>query len=250
MRYVLAIAGSDPTGGAGLQRDVETILEHGARPLGVVTSVTVQDGLRVTASRSLPAWLVKEELEILLERFSPDAVKIGLTGSPGVTDTIHHILAQKHPRGIVVDPVIRATSGYRFARTSTLCSLKRLMGIATIVTPNIEEAELLTGVSIRNTADMERAGERLLGLGCGCVLVKGGHLKEDPVDLLLDGKRVYRFPARRIRLSSMFLHGTGCILSTAIACGLAEGLTVRDSVERARAYLQRVLRRRMSRGTL
>ncbi len=250
MRCVLTIAGSDPTGGAGLQRDIETILALDARPLSVVTSITVQSPVRVLTARSLRPTLVRDQLEAILERFSPDAVKIGLAGSPGVMDAIYHLLSERAARNIVLDPVIRATSGYRFVGGRGVEALKRLFSLATLITPNLYEAALLTGVNIRDEASMREAARRLLSTGCRHVLIKGGHLEGDPVDTLFDGKRVYPFPSERITLPDGLLHGTGCILSTAIACHLAAGKHVAEAVRNGKHYLLKVLGRRKLTGSL
>ncbi len=250
MRCVLTIAGSDPTGGAGLQRDIETILALDARPLSVVTSITVQSPVRVATARSLGPALVRQQLEALLERFSPHAVKIGLAGSPRAMDAIYQLLDERATRNIVLDPVIRATCGYRLVRGRGIEALRRLFSLATLVTPNLYEAALLTGVDIRDEASMREAAGRLLSAGCRHVLIKGGHLKGDPVDTLFDGERVYRFPSKRITLPDGLLHGTGCILSTAIACHLAAGLPMAEAVDRARSYLLKVLGRRKLMGSL
>ncbi len=248
MKYVLTIAGSDPTGGAGIQRDIETILELGKRPLSVVTSVTVQSPLRVITSKSLPARLVREQLVVILKEFSPDAIKIGLTGSASVIDALYDVLKEKSPVSVVLDPVIKASSGYMFVRGDGLRALKRLLSVATMVTPNLYEAEVLSGVSIRDDITLRKAAERILSSGCSHVLIKGGHLKGPPVDTLFDGKKVYTFGARRLPLSERLLHGTGCILSGAIACHLAEGTTAVEAVKRAKGYLEGVLRGRARRG--
>lgn len=250
MSHVLSIAGSDPTGGAGIQRDVETILSLGLRPLTVVTTLTAQSPERVVKVQAVPYRMVEAQLQAVLSWVKPSAIKIGLAGSPATIDAIGRLLKDIKPKHLVIDPVIRASSGNHFLTRRGMERLLGLIPLATMVTPNIDEAEALTGIAIEDIGSLERAARSILSMGCGAVLIKGGHLEGDPVDRLFTAEGVELFRARRLGLDAGLLHGTGCILSCAIACYLALGRQPADAVRLAKGYLKGVLKRRAQRQSL
>jgi hydroxymethylpyrimidine/phosphomethylpyrimidine kinase len=239
----LIIAGSDSSGGAGLQADIKTATAFGVYAATAVTAVTVQDTVRLHGIHEIPSFIVREQIACVLDDIGADAIKIGLLGSATIVEIVAEVLqpaACNIP--IVLDPVLASTSGTALLQEGAISILKeRLVPLATVLTPNIPEAETLTGIPIRDTNDMRNAGERLHALGASAVLVKGGHGQGDSVgDVLVDrqGMRTFSSP----RIESRNTHGTGCTLATAIACGLAQGMTLVDSIERARAYVQEAIR--------
>lgn len=244
MKTILTIAGFDPSGGAGLQSDLKTFGDFGCRGLSVATALTAQNSTRVTSTLAVPPAFLKKQLLALLEEFTVDAVKIGMAGSAANIRAVELFIRKNGLRNIVLDTVLVSTSGYPLLDKKGVPALKRLLPLVRIVTPNIPEAEALTGLSIDNVAGMEEASRLIHSMGAPFVLIKGGHLLGPPVDILYDGKNFKRFAGRRIRGRKERFHGTGCILSSAIAAGLAKGQSVKRSVEEARKYLNRVLTER------
>jgi len=244
MKTILSIAGSDPSGGAGLQRDLKTFDDFGCRGLSVTTALTAQNSTRVYSTLAVPPEFVKDQALALLEEFSVDAVKIGMTASAANIRAIAQLIRKKALANIVLDTVLASTGGYEFLDEKGLDALKKLLPLTTLVTPNIPEAEVLTGIGITNTDAMHDAALRLKTMGAPSVLVKGGHLKGPPVDLLYDGKNFQRFTGRRIRGATGRFHGTGCILSSAIAAGIAKGHSLKKSIKEAKEYLNHTLAKR------
>lgn len=238
MTTVLVIAGLDPSAGAGILADVRVAAEHDVRAVGVVTALTVQDSRGVEAVHPVDAGVLAAQLARLLSDVCPEAVKIGMLGDEGVALAVAHALAPLAPRvPIVWDPVLAPTRGaVRLFEGDTGMVAAALLPVARLVTPNLHEAEALTGLPIETVADLRGAAERLRALGARSVLVKGGHLSgEAAVDVLVDGDDIVERSARRLDTGP--LHGTGCVLSMAIACGLARGMPLVEAVDRARAYL-------------
>ncbi len=239
---ILIISGSDSGGGAGLQADIKTATVLGAYAMTAVTAVTAQDTRSVRAIHLVPPGIVREQIEATLDDIGADAIKTGMLGSAQVVATIADALAA---RGIplVVDPVMASTSGTDLLEPFALDMLKaRLFPLAALVTPNLPEAARLCGFAINSPDTLLRAGAMLLAMGPGAVLVKGGHGGSDTVtDLLFTkdaGPRAYI--ARRI--DTPHTHGTGCTLSTAIACGLGSGLALGDAIARAHDFVQTAIR--------
>jgi hydroxymethylpyrimidine/phosphomethylpyrimidine kinase len=240
---VLSIAGSDSGGGAGIQADVKTVTALGGYAATVITALTAQNTLGVTGVFAVDADFVSEQLRAVLDDVGADAIKTGMLFSARI---IRRLAAELESRAtsvpVVVDPVMVAKGGARLLEEdATRALIERLVPLAALVTPNIPEAEVLTGLRVRGVDDLPRLADALLTLGPSAVLVKGGHLEGDEVvDLLrtADGAE-HRFTGPRIHTRST--HGTGCTLSSAIATGLAEGLTLESSVARARRYVQRAL---------
>jgi hydroxymethylpyrimidine/phosphomethylpyrimidine kinase len=232
---VLAVAGSDSAGGAGIQADLKTMLALGVHGMSVVCAVTAQNSVGVQGYWEVPPDAVRAQLASVLGDIGVQAVKTGMLASAPIVQTVASMLAGV-PAPIVIDPVAVSKHGDSLLSGGTLDALKRdLLPLATVVTPNLLEAELLTGQSISDEAGMRRAAEALSALGPRWILVKGGHLPGNPVDLLFDGSEVTRFPAQRI--DSPHTHGTGCTLASAIASNLALGMAVPAAVEAAKEFV-------------
>ena len=226
----LTIAGSDPSGGAGIQADLKTFHQFGVYGEAVITLLTVQNTQRVSRVEILPEALVLDQLAAVLEDIPPQAVKTGALGSPEMVRSIARaIVGFTFP--LVVDPVMVSKHGAPLGGGGW----EDLIPLATLVTPNLAEAEILTG-----TADMRGAAESLYEMGARAVLIKGGHREHDALDLLFDGQQWTEFPAPRIDTRNT--HGTGCTYSAAITAGLAFGLSVRDAVARAKRFIDAAIR--------
>lgn len=236
----LTIAGSDPSGGAGIQADLATFHRFGVFGLGAITLLTVQNTQRVSRVETVPADLVIDQIAEVITDISPAAAKTGALGSVDIVEALADI-AGTFPFPLVIDPVLISTQGTRLLARDAESVLKtRLLNSARLITPNIPEAESLTGMTIRNEADMRRAAELLLHFGCQAVLIKGGHSSGEPVDYLLDEDSGWNaFPGKRIRTSHT--HGTGCVYSAAITACLALGYDLVDAVEISRDYIQRAI---------
>lgn len=261
MRTALSIAGSDPTGGAGLQLDLQVFRAHGIHGLGVVSALTVQDTAKV--HRVLPAFpnVVLDQLRVLLRDLRPGAVKLGMLATDDVAAAVElglSALDAKPTRGavvaseaeapppLVIDPVLAASDGTPLLERRAHATLARLVARATLVTPNLPEAAALTGEDASSEAGAIRAGRRLVAeLGALAALVKGGHRDGPPDDLLVtrehDGLHVERFAGER--LVGPPVHGTGCALASAIAARLARGEALRNAVVGARAFVHEAIRR-------
>jgi hydroxymethylpyrimidine/phosphomethylpyrimidine kinase len=234
---VLAIAGSDSGGGAGIQADVKTMLALGVHGMTVVCAVTAQNSVGVQGYWELPAEAVRAQLDSVLGDIGAQAIKTGMLASPVLVATVADVLAELAPATpIVVDPVAVSKHGDSLVSAGTLDAMRgQLLPLATIVTPNLLEAGLLTGMHIEAEAEMLVAARALLETGPQWVLVKGGHLPGSPVDLLVSADAVLRFPGERI--TSEHTHGTGCTLASAIASRLAVGDDVPTAVQAAKEYV-------------
>lgn len=237
---VLTIAGSDCSGGAGIQADLKTMTVHGVYGMSVVTSLTAQNTTGVYAIFDVSADFLRLQLDAVFEDIFPDAVKLGMISSAAQTEAIAERLAFYRPRYTVVDPVMVATSGARLMQEDAVAALQgALLPLASLITPNIPEAEILSGICISGREDMERAARTLFDrYGCA-VLVKGGHGVKDADDLLCTDKGRVWFRGERIRNPNT--HGTGCTLSAAIASNLAKGASMEDAVRRAKEYISGAL---------
>ncbi len=242
MRKALTIAGSDSSGGAGIQADIKTMTMNGVYAMSAVTALTAQNTTGVTGILEASPEFLGKQLDAVFEDIFPDAVKIGMVSSSELIEVIADRLEYYKAVNIVVDPVMVSTSGSRLIAEAAIEVLKaRLLPLATVITPNIPEAEILTGLVIKDEAGMEKAARQLSGqFGCA-VLVKGGHSINDANDVLYskDAEDPVWFKGRRI--DNPNTHGTGCTLSSAIASNLAKGLSLTESVERAKEYLSGAL---------
>lgn len=232
----LTIAGSDPSGGAGIQADLGAFHRFGVYGLAAITLLTVQNTRRVTRVETVPADLVFDQIREVVDDIPPAAAKTGALGSVEIVEGLSE-LAAGFSFPLVVDPVLVSTHGTRLlARDAEFALRTKLLPCASLVMPNIPEAELLTGVTIKNEGDMRRAAELLLNLGCRAALIKGGHSSGEPVDYLLDDDGWNAFPGKRIKTNHT--HGTGCVYSAAITACLALRYTLAEAVEISRNFIQ------------
>ncbi|HTT84085.1 MAG TPA: bifunctional hydroxymethylpyrimidine kinase/phosphomethylpyrimidine kinase [Rhizomicrobium sp.] len=235
---LLIIAGSDSGGGAGIQADIKTATAFGVYAMTAITAVTVQDTLRVHAVHPVPASIVRDQIACVGDDIGADAVKIGMLGSKEIVQAVAAALQDFAPIPIVLDPVLASTSGTQLLAADSIDIMtSRLFPLAALVTPNIPETERLAGMQVEDETQIVAAARRLREFGARAVLVKGGHAEGERIrDILVTGSGAEIFEAPRIAARST--HGTGCTLSTAIACGLANKLPLRDSVIAARAFVQ------------
>ncbi|ADG89486.1 bifunctional hydroxymethylpyrimidine kinase/phosphomethylpyrimidine kinase [Thermobispora bispora] len=232
---VLTIAGSDSGGGAGIQADLKTMLALGVHGMSVIAAVTAQNSIGVQGYWELPPEAVRAQLESVLGDIGAQAIKTGMLASPVLVETVADVLAGV-TAPVVVDPVGVSKHGDRLLAPEAVETVKsRLLPLATVVTPNLWEVEQLTGVKVEDEDGLPRAAEAVLALGPKWVLIKGGHLPGEPVDLLTDGTSEHRFHAQRI--DTPHTHGTGCTLASAIASYLALGADVPEAVRQAKEYI-------------
>jgi hydroxymethylpyrimidine/phosphomethylpyrimidine kinase len=242
MHTALTIAGSDSGGGAGIQADLKTFAAHRVYGTSAITAVTAQNTLGVTMWRALPTDLVTAQIEAIAGDIGADAVKVGMLGNAAIVEAVAAAIASLELPQVVVDPVMVAKGGGRLLEDEAVAAIRtELLPLAHVVTPNIPEAEVLSGLAIQSIDDMRRAAERILALGPRVVLVKGGHLAgPESVDLAVSAHET--FEIRGERVETRHTHGTGCTLSSAIAANLAVGLDDRTALTRARAYVEGAIR--------
>ncbi len=247
MRTALTIAGSDSSGGAGIQADIKTMTANGVFATSAITALTAQNTTGVTDILEATPSFLAAELDAVFTDIFPDAVKIGMVSSAELITVIADKLRQYGARHIVVDPVMVATSGSKLLRDDAVGALtERLLPLAEVLTPNIPEAEILAGMSIESPTDMEAAARTISGkYGCA-VLCKGGHDLNDANDLLWKDGQARWFKGRRV--DNPNTHGTGCTLSSAIASNLAKGYDLDQAVERAKAYISGALAAQLDLG--
>ena len=240
MKTALSIAGSDSCGGAGIQADIKTMTVNGVYAMSVITALTAQNTTGVRGILESPPEFLKKQIDAVFEDIFPDAVKIGMVSSAELIQVIAERLRYYKAKNIVVDPVMVSTSGSKLMKTDAVCTLlEELLPLATLVTPNIPESEILSGMSISNKEDMLRAAKQLHeAYGCD-VLLKGGHSINDANDLLYEKGEYCWFEGKRI--ANPNTHGTGCTLSSAIASNLAKGFDLREAVKRAKDYISGAL---------
>ncbi|TVP51762.1 MAG: bifunctional hydroxymethylpyrimidine kinase/phosphomethylpyrimidine kinase [Mongoliibacter sp.] len=235
---VLTIAGSDSSGGAGIQADLKTFSSFGCYGMSVITATTAQNTRGVKSVHAIPVQHIREQLETVLEDIVPKSIKIGMVNRPEVARTLADILKHLPDIPIVFDPVMVATSGDRLIEFDTIQILKdTLFPLCSLLTPNLDESSILSGMDINNEVSMEMAGRKIIEMGCKAVLVKGGHLKAETVkDLLIQkDEKIISFESEYIATKN--LHGTGCTMSSAIAAELAKGQSLENSVKNAKVYI-------------
>ena len=234
---VLIAAGSDSGGGAGIQADIKTVTALGAYAATAITALTAQDTTGVHAIHPVPPAFITAQLDCVLADIGADAIKSGMLGDDATIDAVAQAIQAHRHIPYVLDPVMVAKGGARLLPENAVATLRRrLLPLATVITPNIPEAELLTGREIRTVADMHDAARRLLDNGAAAVLLKGGHLDgPEATDILAAGDGIETFSSPRI--DTRHTHGTGCTLASAVATGLAQGMTLPAAVRRARAYV-------------
>lgn len=240
---VLIVAGSDPSGGAGLQADIKTVTALGAYAAAAVTAITVQNTRGVSAVHAVPPAVIVDQIAAVLDDIGADAIKIGMIGEEAAAHALADLLRSRaRDIPVVLDPVLVATSGDALAGEGVAgVILNELLPLAAIVTPNAEEAAALTGIDVRDEGGLAQAGAALIEAGAATALVKGGHLAGDDVtDVLVTSGAATTFRNRRIETTST--HGTGCSLASAIAAGLAQGMPLEEAVARAITYVREALR--------
>jgi len=236
MKHVLTIAGSDSCGGAGIQADLKTFSALGTYGMSVITAITVQNTQGVFGCQDITPAIIRGQIDAIFTDIEVSAVKIGMVSQ---IETIHAIadkLEEYKVKNLVIDPVMISKSGFDLMQPDAKETLiKRLIPLADVLTPNLPEAEIITGMKIDNLASMEEAAKIIHQMGAKNVLMKGGHLADDATDLLFDGEKCILFHAKRFETKNT--HGTGCTLSSAIAANLAKGKTVEEAVKNAKDYI-------------
>ena len=240
MKTALSIAGSDSSGGAGIQADLKTMTLNGVFAMSAVTALTAQNTTGVSAVLNVTPSFLQEQIDAVFVDIRPDAVKIGMVSSAALIEAIAQRLRFYNAQHIVLDPVMVATSGAQLIESEAIETLKqKLIPLASLVTPNIPEAELLSGLRIHTEQDMETAAKTISTTYHCAVLCKGGHSINDANDVLCTDGTIRWFPG--VRIQNPNTHGTGCTLSSAIAANLAKGFTLPDAVQRAKAYISGAL---------
>ena len=247
MKNVLTIAGSDSSGGAGIQADLKTFCAHGVYGMSVITAVTAQNTQGVLSVQDIDPEIVAKQLDAVFIDIPVHAVKIGMVSQPEIIKVIAAKLHKYNATNIVLDPVMVSKSGYHLLQPSARTTLiNELLPLADIVTPNIAEAEVLTGMTITNLEAMAQAARQIYTMGPKSVLLKGGHLADAATDLLFDGQNFTYLPCPRIVTKNT--HGTGCTLSSAIAANLARGQSLADAVANAKRYITIAIEHALSLG--
>lgn len=242
IQKVLTIAGSDSGGGAGIQADIKTISACGCYAMSAITAITAQNTQGVLAVEALSTGIIEQQIRAVLDDIGADAVKIGMLATPEIVELVARLLKEYKPKHIVLDPVLVATSGDRLTQNSaTSAILRELMPLSTVITPNIPETEILTGLPIASDVDFDRAWKKLEDQGARSVLIKGGHLDSDPMtDILFSQQEMpVRFTHNRIQTENT--HGTGCSLSSAITSFLALGKELPEAIRLAIDYIQEAI---------
>lgn len=247
MKKVLTIAGSDSSGGAGIQADIKTITAYKMYAMSAITALTAQNTTGVYGIMDVSAKFVGQQLDCIFTDIAPDAIKIGMVSNSEIINVIADKLIQYNAKNIVVDPVMVSTSGSKLLSGEAIDALiTKLLPLGTLITPNIPEAEVLCGLPIKSEEDMVSAAKRITKHYNGAVLIKGGHLVNDATDLLCEKGLFEWFKSPRVNNPNT--HGTGCTLSSAIACNLADGKSHGESIERAKQFLTGALQAMLDLG--
>lgn len=236
MKTALTIAGSDCSGGAGVQADLKTMSALGVFGMSVIVSVVAENTARVLSIEDISPKVIADQIDAVFEDIPPDAVKVGMLSTPACMEAVAAGLKKYRPRHVVIDPVMYAKNGSPLMQESAISVLRSaVLPLATLLTPNIPEAEKLAGMEISSEADMREAARRIQALGPQNVLVKGGHAQGEARDILLCSEDFHVFASRRIPTKNT--HGTGCTLSSAIAAYLARGEALPEAVRKAKEYV-------------
>lgn len=247
MYKILTIAGSDCSGGAGIQADIKTITAHKMYAMSVITALTAQNTMEVYDVQESTPEFVSNQIDAVFSDIVPDAVKIGMVSNKDIIEIIADKLVEYKANNIVLDPVMISTSGSKLLNKDSISALiTKLMPLAKIITPNIPEAECLSGFEIKLKEDMEKSALEISKIFKGNILIKGGHLKDNSDDLLFCDGKFYWFKQKNIDNPNS--HGTGCTLSSAIACNLGNGLSVKDSINNAKHYITGALKSNLNLG--
>ncbi|HLB25657.1 MAG TPA: bifunctional hydroxymethylpyrimidine kinase/phosphomethylpyrimidine kinase [Nitrospirota bacterium] len=243
----LSIAGSDPSGGAGIQADIKTFALMGVYGMAVPAALTVQNTRGVISVKALPPKLIIEQINAIFDDIRPGAVKTGMLLNAATVGAVAATLRERRAKNIVVDPVMVSSSGKRLLKKDAVGALTGLLfPLAALVTPNVAEAALLSGIEIKNVEDAKEAARRIRALGPRAVLVKGGHLPGAPIDVLFDGRTFTHYTGRRV--GGKDIHGAGCVLSAAVTAGLAKGLSLRDAVAAAKGFVSKAIKKALPVG--
>ncbi len=247
MERVLTIAGSDCSGGAGIQADIKTITVHKMYAMSVITALTAQNTTGVYGIEEASKDFVCNQIDCVFKDIEPNAVKIGMVSNSEIIEIISEKLKFYNAKNIVLDPVMVSTSGSKLISDEAIDVLiKKLMPLVRVITPNLKEAEVLCGFNVENQGDMIKAAKKIAKDLNIAVLVKGGHLSEEAIDILYENGKITYFKSERI--DNPNTHGTGCTLSSAIACNLAKGTSLEDSIRNAKEYLTGAIRAKLDIG--
>lgn len=247
MKKLLTIAGSDSSGGAGIQADLKTFSAHEVFGMSIITAVTAQNTKGVFAIQDISPDIIQKQIEVIFEDIDVDGIKIGMVSQIDTIEAIAKALSQYPIKNVVLDPVMVSKSGFHLLQAKSKDALiKQLLPIATIVTPNLPEAEVITGLKVETIKEMEEAAKIIYQMGPKYILMKGGHLEGDAMDILYDGKEFTYYNVARIHTNNT--HGTGCTLSAAIAANLGKGFTAEESVNKAKDYITTAIEKSFSIG--
>lgn len=236
IKNLLTIAGSDCSGGAGIQADLKTFAAHGAFGMSVIVSVVAENTCRVISIQDITPEIISDQMDAVFEDIAVDGVKVGMLSRIESMKVVVKKLREYRPKIIVIDPVMVAKGGCSLMQENALKTLiDEIIPLAFILTPNIPEAETITGIKISNFEDMKKAAVSIYRMGAQNVVVKGGHLTGDAEDLLFDGDNFYTFEAKRINTKNT--HGTGCTFSSSIAANIANGMDIREAVQASKKYI-------------
>ncbi len=247
MKKVLSIAGSDCSGGAGIQADLKTFSAHGVFGMSAIVSVVAENTSRVIDIQDVKPDMIEKQIDAVFEDIDVDAVKVGMLSQPACMEAVAGRLNRYAPANIVIDPVMYAKNGCPLMNPDAIDTLiNTVIPLADLLTPNIPEAEKIAGIEINNVEDMKKSAAAIYQMGCKNVLVKGGHAVGSALDILFDGDAFYSFDAERIETKNT--HGTGCTYSSAIASNLALGYSLQEAVQRAKEYVTIAIRHSLSIG--
>ena len=236
MYKALTIAGSDPSGGAGIEADIKTMSALGVYAMVSIVSVVAENTRRVVSLLDMPGWIIKDQIDSVFEDITPDAVKVGMLSGPEQMDAVRDRLEYYKPKNVVVDPVMYAKNGDPLMHEDAVSFLiDNILPLSTVLTPNIPEAEKITGMRITDVDEMEKGARKILSMGPEAVLLKGGHHIGDAIDVLVTQNGTFKFKTKRINTKNT--HGTGCTLSSAIASFLAKGYSLEDATKEAKDYV-------------
>ena len=237
----MTIAGSDSGGGAGIQADLKSFAAMGVYGTSVITAITAQNTLHVTHVLDLPTELIEAQIDAVLSDIGTDAVKIGMLSSSDIIEVVAEKVREYDLSNLVVDPVMVAKGGDRLLRDDAVDTLRTvLLPLALVVTPNVPEAEVLSGRAIRSIDDVRDAARGIVSMGAKAVVVKGGHLEGPATDILYDGEQFQAFTSQRIKTNNN--HGSGCTFASATAASLAKGMSLRDAVGEAKKFVTATMR--------
>lgn len=247
MKTALTIAGSDSGGGAGIQADLKTFSALGVFGMSAITAITAQNTLEVRSVQNIDVKIIRDQIAAVFDDIGTDAVKIGMLGTPDIIEVVAEQLEKYQPSHVVLDPVMISKGGHHLLEEKAVSALSSvLLPLASLVTPNVPEAEVLSGMDINSEEDMYEACRLIKQSGVKSVLIKGGHLSTDPNDLYWDGEQFRMFRGKRIPTKNV--HGTGCTLSSAIAAHLALGMEMEEAVKEGKSYITQAISQSLNIG--